>query len=469
MSLNQLVADRPIQSRISSDAGPRFNLPTWLIPISLLLSFFGLFLILFGQRLMPAQPVAVAPVVTLRSGGQAEAATDLQSNPTLLFQASGWVEPDPYLIEVPFLVSGIVDTVHVLEGDAVQKGDLIATLVNDEARLDLAAAVASRESHLRLIEAHCHQIPQLEAKRVAMEKSIAAAEARLEEADDRSKRFEALPEGSIAKQEVIAARLQRNAEAARVEELRASVVGIDAEIEQVDLERISMEARLRELQVEQERAQLALDRHRVIAPIDGIVYHTHVRPGGKRMLAMDDPESAIAVELFQPEKLQARIDVPLNEAAGLLIDQPVELTTDLLADSTFKGVVTRITGDADIQRNTLQAKVRIYDPDPRLRPDMLVRARFYSLADEKASSESDQAGRNRLSLFVPESAVVDGQLIWVVGEDQRAEQREIVLADERREDYRRVVEGIRSGEEVILPPHADLEEGQRIKPVTTQN
>ena len=44
--------------------------------------------------------------------------------------------------------------------------------------------------------------------------------------------------------------------------------------------------------------------------------------------------------------------------------------------SVFEGEVTRITGEADLQRNTSQAKVRITDPIDQLRPEMLCRVEF---------------------------------------------------------------------------------------------
>ncbi|NIP97960.1 MAG: HlyD family secretion protein, partial [Akkermansiaceae bacterium] len=87
--------------------------------------------------------------------------------------------------------------------------------------------------------------------------------------------------------------------------------------------------------------------------IDGIILHLHAAPGKKRMLTADDPTSALIVELYDPQKLQARIDVPLSEAAGLRVGQPVRLSTDLLPDARFNGEVTRIVGEADLQRNTL--------------------------------------------------------------------------------------------------------------------
>ena len=45
----------------------------------------------------------------------------------MLFQASGWIEPDPLPIKSTALVDGVVQEVHVLEGQLVKKGEIIAT------------------------------------------------------------------------------------------------------------------------------------------------------------------------------------------------------------------------------------------------------------------------------------------------------------------------------------------------------
>lgn len=137
---------------------------------------------------------------------------------------------------------------------------------------------------------------------------------------------------------------------------------------------------------------------------------------------------------------------------------------------TFSGVVTRISGEADLQRNTLQAKVSINNPDARLRPEMLVRARFYGSVSSGsgASKPNSPSGESqRYAIYVPETALVDDARethVWVVAADQSAEFRAITLSEESRDGHRRVLSGLRSGERVILPPHTDLKPGTRVSP-----
>jgi hypothetical protein len=91
---------------------------------------------------------------------------------------------------------------------------------------------------------------------------------------------------------------------------------------------------------------------------------------------------------------------------------------------------------------------------------MLVRAKFFASG---TSQNSTSTASGRLSLYVPESALVNESEVWVVSSDSRAQKRSITLGQATREDHRLVFEGLRSGESVILPPHDQLEEGTRVE------
>jgi RND family efflux transporter MFP subunit len=219
-------------------------------------------------------------------------------------------------------------------------------------------------------------------------------------------------------------------------------------------------------EVEVARAQLALDRTHITSPIDGIILRLLAVPGQKRMLDMDDADSATIAVLFVPGALQVRVDVPLAEAAGLAVGQPATIRCDLLPDETFHGNVTRLAGEADLQRNTLQAKVNIVSPDPRLRPEMLCRVKFFA---PRSSGPAEAGARNgRLALYIPEDAVRRaprgaGTFVWVATPEGRAEKRPVTLGGQTREDHVSVTEGVRPGERVITGQPGDLEPGQRVR------
>ncbi len=469
MSLDDLTSSRN-SSQTSTQTSKRKKSYAWLLPVGLVCGFIVVLALLFGKRMLPATPVKTAPVITIRAGEELkQVSTDKKvttietKRGALQFQASGWVEPDPYTVYIPTLTNGVVKEVFVLEGQQVKKGELLATLIDDDAELDLLSAKQKYLAFEKMIVAHCTEHAIIDAEVIAADGKIAALKAQFNEAKDASDRLRKLSKGTVSAKEIIKAKLITDRQAAILVEAEAQIPQLKARKIQIDAQKLNMEANLKELGIASDRAQLALDRTQIKSNIDGVVLQLHAAPGKKRMLDMDDPMSAVIVELYNPKKLQARIDVPLNEAAALSVGQSVEMVSDLLPNRTFNGKVTRINGQADLQRNTLQAKVEILDPDPRLRPDMLVRGKFYSAGDsaELATSNSSQSGR--LSIFVPESALVSDSEVWVVTTDLTAEKRSITLGDHSKENHRIVLDGLRSGESVILPPHGKLKPGARIK------
>jgi len=452
---------------------------TWLLPVGLLIGFVLILTLLFGERLIPAVEVKTAPVITIRSGELTDMSVSSNSPESpalagkgeLLFQASGWIEPDPYTIFVPSLINGVIAEVMILEGDLVEKGDLLATLIDDDAKLNLQQAVQKHLSMEKRIVAHCVGMEIINAEIEAAQLKIESLEADLEAARDTYTRLRQLSEGAVSRQQLVQARLATEKQAAMLAEARSEIPRLKSENNRIMAERESMEATLSELMTAREKAQLQLERTQIKSPMDGVVLRLHAAPGKKRMLDMDDPHSAEIVELYDPAQLQARIDVPLNEAAALSSGQPVELISDLLPNRVFEGVVTRISGEADLQRNTLQAKVAIKNPDLRLRPEMLVRAKFFASGKQPSSENLDPGttptSSGRLSIFVPENALVGDDQVWVVSSDNTAELRSVTLGAETKDGHRLVIKGLHSGESVILPPHADLKNGTRITSTPT--
>jgi RND family efflux transporter MFP subunit len=434
--------------------------------------------LLFGDRFVSGREVDLVKVVTVRAQDTAGAATveaaadvaasELSFDGPTLFQASGWVEPDPLMLRATALYSGVVEAVHVLEGERVRKGQHLATMVDEDAELDLQTAeaqlaeakatVASRQADLNASRAF------LESKR----REVAAAEARLNELTDESDRLTKAGKEVFRESQIRQAALRVESQQAVVEATRSTVDEAKAHMQQRQAAVDLAQANLTRAKAEVGRRQLALDRTRIHSPVNGRIQKLYAAPGKKRMLQMDDPESATIATLYQPEQLQARIDVPLEEAAQLVIGQPVRLRSTLLPDRVFEGRVTRIDGEADIQRNTLQAKVEILNPADKLRPEMLCRAEF--LAPPKASGDeaaSVPESSVRVALYLPETALVGSGReahAWALDSSgEHVERRELRLGDERRDGHIRVLEGLRPGDFLVDNPPGDLEAGERVK------
>ena len=193
-----------------------------------------------------------------------------------------------------------------------------------------------------------------------------------------------------------------------------------------------------------------------------MVLERYAAPGMKRMAQMDDPDSATIVKLYDPDKLQVRVDVPLSDADRLVTGMPAKVVTAALPGQVFTGRISRITGEADITRNTLQVKVALEAPDPALRPEMLCRVEFFAAAS--AEARGPVRARN---IWLPEEALDhttgDSATVWVVDPVRdTVAPRAIELGPQRRDGLRMVQSGLRPGEKVVVNGGGRLEAGVRV-------
>jgi HlyD family secretion protein len=148
-----------------------------------------------------------------------------------------------------------------------------------------------------------------------------------------------------------------------------------------------------------------------------------------------------------------------------VLQQKAEVIADVAPDLVFPGVVTHILHQADVQKNTLEVKVKVENPDPLLRPEILARVKF--LARDTDGNETATA----MAMYAPEEAVA-GDNLWVAGDFDGtyalAESRTITASGKDEDGWIRIDQGIREGDLVILSPPEALRSGARLK-VTLKN
>jgi multidrug efflux pump subunit AcrA (membrane-fusion protein) len=450
--------------RVAEAAPPPRRWPAWLIPATIALGFALLFLMLFRDRLLPARNVQVALVLATTESNTttADATPQAQSaDGPMAFQASGWVEPDPHATKATALIDGVVKQIHVLEGQKVAKGQPLADLIDDDHQLALRAAeqtLAMRRAEL--VEHRATILSAQSALSSAMARAR-SAEASLVEANDRARRMETLPKGTVSEADIVLAQSRRDAARADVEEAEADGKQAESEIAALESRTAVLESTVKSAEVDVSIAQLALDRTKIVSPIDGRVLRLLAAPGQKKRLGMDDADSSTIAILYDPAHVQVRVDVPLADAAGLQVGQLARVHCSLLPDTVFSGVVTRITGEADVQRNTLQAKVRIENPSDQLRPEMLCRVEFLHAAQAPTSGTAKVI--SSLSTWIPTDALEENAA-WICDPDtKRVNRRAVSPTAETKDGFRRIAEGLKPGEWVVLSP-AGLSDGQRVNP-----
>jgi len=431
---------------------------------------------------------------------------------SVVVQAPGWVEADPFPIAVSALADGVVEDVLVLEGARVERDQVVARLVADEARIALEeaesalmqrqAALASARAGLEEARGNWEHPIELRRKLQTAEAELAEKQAALARWPSELARAEAhavylqadyerivpLHEvGQASEIELIRARQAHEAQRAEVEAVRRREPILKAQIQSLEAEvraardnlrlRIAdtralaeaeaavrrTEAGVASAQARREDAALRLERMEVRSPAGGVVMTRLVEPGSKLMLNADNPRSAHVVRLYDPQQLQVRVDIPLIDAAKVGLDQPAEVIVDVLPDRVFRGHLTRIVHEADVQKNTLQVKVAIENPSHEIKPEMLARARFLSMSEVDAV----KAGTTAQQLFVPRSAVLESggrSFVWLADQvDNIARRRAVTPGRATVDDWIAISAGVEPGDRVIVDAPAELADGQRIR------
>ncbi len=472
-----------------------------LVPGAIVVAAGSLLTFAARDALRPAVAVQVVPAVVK---------TGVRSAGTAVVQAPGWVEPDPYAIAVSALTDGIVREVRVLEGQPVRQGDVLALLVDDDARLVLRRAEAELEEReaeletalalLKEAQGHwdhpielCRKLATAQASLAEQQAELArwpselqAEKARLINAEsefDRLSRIRAQNADALAERELIRARQERDAQQAIVQSVEGRRPVIEAQVQalaaDVEAARQALELRIPETRAREEakarvtraraaveraravrdEARLRLDRMTIRSPIDGIVMSRFVTPGSKLVLSADHAAAAQVLRLYDPRKLQVRVDVPLGDAAHVAVGQAAEIVVNVLPDRVFAGTVTRIVHEADIQKNTLQVKVAIASPSPEIRPEMLARVRFMAAASQPASQQA--------AIFVPARLIRQqggGAAVWLVDQNRNAaELRTVRPGGARLGEWVEVADGLRPGDWLIADAPADLDSGQAVR------
>ncbi|MBI3723669.1 efflux RND transporter periplasmic adaptor subunit [bacterium] len=485
-------------------APPRRILTRVVIPCALLAGFVGLAAYALRDTVSPASGVRVVPVVTGRPGASSGAAA------TPLFQAAGWVEPEPFPILVPALTTGIVSSVTVLEGDPVRAGQVVATLISIDAELErdraasdvsvkrgklgeaeavLEAARTTWEQPIALdrdVAADAAEVRRVEAElaRLDAETEKARAAERIEAEEVRLEKFlletgGAGPRGlEIAEQKLRAASAEVAAIASSRPVLEASLAGAMA--------RAKASARERELRIADRQrlasaeasvlsargelgvartvlaeAELKLTRTQVVSPANGFVLRRNVSPG-ESVLSLGR-EGAPVVALYDPEHLRVRVDVPLATVGGVHIGQRAEVTFDTWKGRVFPGRVVRTLHYADIQKNTLGVHV-VFDPPAPAKPDMLAQVRF--LDDEKPAT--GPAGPARPRMFVPGDLVQqDDAGSFVLEVDVlagRLHRKSVKVGPRAADGTVEVQEGLTESSKLVRPA-SGLRDGARVRVV----
>jgi len=488
-----------VQRDAAEIRAPRRWFSRLVVPLGLVLGFAGLFTYASWDVIVPATPVTVVPVV-LRAGS-----VNLEGSE--LFKANGWVEPRPFAIDIPVQTDGLyrVAEVSVVPGERVTRDQLLVRLDGERAGLDLESAqrrldklkaaiqaaqadlgradVAARNARAAIALAREEGIADVAAATAEVSRNDALVKAaelavKVEEelrrtgvisSDVRVLQARQQHEVALADRLSAAARLDRSKTAAAVRTRQAELAAAAAEADLSSLRAKADEAvqDAAGADVEVRKARLELDRTRLVAPVAGVVLQLNVRVGtlmGGKSTAIEHKDAAVT--LYDPAKLQVRVEVPAGKFGHVRPGHPVVVEfEDLLPGVKLNGSVLGDAHLANVARNSVPVKVSLPEPPPpALRPDMIASVRF--LAPKSAGATPAESVQR---MIVPRRLVrLDGAsaTVWAVDPGGRATVRGVELAPGERDRTGDVVEitaGLQPGDKLIASGTDGLTPGQRVR------
>ena len=349
--------------------------------------------------------------------------------------ATGFVEPRQSARITP-PVAETIDDVSVDHGDAVQEGQLLATLDDEDARLALEQAEAGlEESRARLRGLSDRQAPG------AVE-DLEQAQIAVEEARDDVDRSDALYEdGLLSSSE--RDRAHRQLRRAKSDLERAQTALRDAS-DGGSAQQELMAALQRALK-DTQRAGLAVDRHRLKAPFDGTILTRHADPGDRA-----SPNEPILTLVSDAAHL-IRITPDERELSHLEVGQPARIAADAYPEEHLEASLYRIAPGVDADAATLTAWLEIDDAPDWLAPDMTTTV-------EITTDTVDD------TLILPRRALrdagTDAPYVLVIEEDRAVERP--VGVGLRHDDAVQITDGLSTDDAIIDDP--DVNAGQRVQP-----
>lgn len=249
-------------------------------------------------------------------------------------------------------ITGRVRSIHVVIGQRIARGDVIAELDDREARIRMEAAQLAIAQF------------RLAGKRAVIELSLET---------ERAKKMEGL-----LGQKYVSTSSYDDVVATR------DTAGIQAEIANVNLADAENTFRA---------AQIFVERHVIRAPFDGVVVEVSARPG-ETVSPTSGGNSFIRtgiVQLVDPVSLYVVAEVPERQLASVLVGQPVRIAGKAAQGPVFVSRVAWVAPVSNRQRGIVEVGIDLVDPALQFIDGMEVSVRF-EVSKDAAAERNERNG-----------------------------------------------------------------------------
>ena len=336
-----------------------------------------------------------------------------------------------------------VREVLVKEGDAVRRGQLLASVDDTEAR----EAVSGAQARLEVARADQGLVERGGAPAQLADLDALLARARLDQDAagqevtvlERLVERQAAPRAELADQRQKLRRIQTDL--AALERKRGALVAPE--------DRQRVQARIREAEAALAQANTALRLTELRSPAGGILYSLVLRPGAFF------PAGALLAQVGMLDKVRVRVLVDEPELGAVRPGQPVRLSWDALPGQSWEGAVERLPAEIEMAgaRSVGEVLCTVDNPGRRLLPNVTVNVEI-------------RAARADNTLAVPRAAVAReaGKTFVFTADSGGIVARHPVSLGIQDTVRVQVLEGLTEGQTVLLPGERVLTPGLRVEP-----
>ena len=371
-------------------------------------------------------PVVLGPVV--------QADTVVRADFVQSVVASGHVEA-PYRVNIGSQITGVVADVTVAEGQSVKAGDRLIVLDDREAR----AAVVQAEGAVAQAEARLRQIREvtLPSAEQTLQQSTATV-VNAQQSYDRAAQLAANGYGTRATLDDATKALDIARAQVRAAELQVFTNrpgGSDF---------VTAETQVNQARASLTTAQSRLSYTVISAPRDGILISREVERGN-----IVQP-SNVLMKLSPTGDTQLVVQIDEKNLGLLAVGQKALASADAFPKETFPAEVVYINPGVDLQRASVEVKLRMSDPPAYLRQDMTV-------------SVDIEVAQRPGALIAPTSSVrgmANGKP-WVMKADGSRARRQAVKVGLVSGGKAEILDGLAPGE-LLIPVTSAVKEGAKV-------
>jgi RND family efflux transporter MFP subunit len=328
-----------------------------------------------------------------------------RGNISVPIRATGTIFPD-HESKIGPKISGVIEIVHVDEGDQVKEGQTVAQIDQKE----LLIAVRQGRAAVRVAEA---QLKEAELNEVNLGK-------------ERERLANLLKKNAISQQRYDDIDTAHAMAVARIELIRAQILSAK--------ENLAM-------------AEQKLMDTKIVAPFSGLIVKRFINEG--EFVSTMPPTPLFLI--MNIDKVEMEVGLSEVHLATVDVGNPVEITVDTYPGVTFRGEISTINPMVDPGSRAFKVKVEIPNKDHRLKSGMFARAKIHPEIHEDV-------------LVIPFKSVVNrggGTYVFLLNGDIAALQAvQVGITDEEEIE---VIDGLQEGEEVVVEGHYGMADQIKVR------